>query len=120
MIKQISIVLFGLVLFIAVTQGAGLPNVDEDEPNAFLSRSERAANNEQQTFRQQMLAAHNSYRKKHCVSALQSDDGLNDAAQKYAEHLAQTNSFQHSGAKGVGENLYASYSSQRINTVDGE
>ena len=34
---------------------------------------------------------------------------MNDIAQKWAKNLADTNTFQHSGANGVGENLYASY-----------
>ena len=36
---------------------------------------------------------------------------MNAIAQKYAQKLADTNTFQHSGTAGLGENLYASYGS---------
>src|SRR5438876_222502 len=36
------------------------------------------------------------------------DDGLANDAQQYAQHLADTNTFEHSGFPGQGENLYMS------------
>ena len=33
---------------------------------------------------------------------------LNDMAQKWAQKLADTDTFEHSGTDGVGENIYAS------------
>ncbi|CAF1392433.1 unnamed protein product [Rotaria sp. Silwood1] len=53
-----------------------------------------------------MLDAHNKYRASHCANPLQLDDTLSRSAQNYAHTLAYTNSFQHSGIRGVGENLY--------------
>ncbi|CAF1521385.1 unnamed protein product [Adineta steineri] len=63
------------------------------------------------TYRQQALDEHNFYRKKHCVPSLIINPALNDIAQSYAKHLADTHSFGHSGNKFNGqwmeENLYA-------------
>ncbi|CAF1331001.1 unnamed protein product [Rotaria sordida] len=61
-----------------------------------------------------MLAAHNSYRARHCAQPLQLDDTLCRSAQDYAQKLASTNQFSHSGTKGVGENLYKAWSSTTI------
>ena len=54
---------------------------------------------------QEILAAHNKYRAAVGVPALQWSDSLAAGAQQYANHLASTRQFQHSGTHGVGENL---------------
>ncbi len=57
-----------------------------------------------------MLQYHNYYRAHHSASPLTISQRLNRIAQQYAEHLAATVTFQHSGNKLeneiLGENLY--------------
>ncbi|CAF1283405.1 unnamed protein product [Didymodactylos carnosus] len=72
----------------------------------------------QRQFQNEALAKHNEYRSKNCVSQLTLDDQLSATAQAYAEYLANTGKFQHSGAKGLGENLYMMRGSGQI-TVNG-
>jgi uncharacterized protein YkwD len=67
-----------------------------------------------------MLQAHNDYRSSHCVPSLQLDDNLSRSAQKYAEKLARTDTFQHSRTPGVGENLWMTGSSDALSAVNGE
>jgi len=62
-------------------------------------------------FATDALDAHNKYRKRHAVSSLELSKDLCDAAQEYAEQLAKTNIFEHSGDPLYGENLYWSWSS---------
>jgi hypothetical protein len=52
---------------------------------------------------QEILVAHNKYRAAVGVPALQWSDDLAASAQQYANHLASTDQFQHSGTPG--ENL---------------
>ncbi|CAF1451127.1 unnamed protein product, partial [Adineta steineri] len=63
------------------------------------------------TYRQQALDEHNLLRKKHCVPPLTLDPALNDIAQTYAQHSADTHIFAHSGNKfngqWMGENIFA-------------
>ncbi|CAF1308836.1 unnamed protein product [Adineta ricciae] len=62
------------------------------------------------TYRQQALDTHNSFRSAHGAPNLVLDSDLNDIAQKYAEKLAQTRVFEHSGntlnGNAIGENIY--------------
>lgn len=67
----------------------------------------------------QILNAHNTYRKKHCVPEVELDDELNRSAQKYAEQMALTNYFEHSDQDVAGENLYMKSSSKEIKNFDG-
>jgi uncharacterized protein YkwD len=67
-----------------------------------------------------MLQAHNDYRSRHCVTSLQLDDNLSRSAQEYAEQLARTDTFRHSGTAGVGENLWMIGSSDALSAVNGE
>ena len=75
------------------------------------------------TYRQQALDKHNEYRSKHCVPSLQLDPQLNDIAQQYAEKLAATDTFAHSGntfnGQWMGENLYMYGSSNPVLTSTG-
>ncbi|CAF1216129.1 unnamed protein product [Adineta ricciae] len=54
----------------------------------------------------------NSNLPKHCAAPLKLNATLNDIAQQYAERLASTNTFEHSGRRfngeWMGENLYKS------------
>ncbi|CAF0873507.1 unnamed protein product [Adineta ricciae] len=76
------------------------------------------------TYRQQALDKHNEYRSKHCVPSLQLDPQLNDIAQQYAEKLAATDTFAHSGntfnGQWMGENLYMYGSSGSVLTGTGD
>ena len=57
-----------------------------------------------------MLQLHNYYRTRHSASSLTISQRLNHIAQKYAEYLAATGKFEHSGNRlgneTLGENLY--------------
>jgi len=44
-------------------------------------------------------------------------NGLDDSAQSYATQMALTNKFAHSNKPNVGENLYASYTTQALNVA---
>ena len=61
------------------------------------------------------LEIHNKYRKMHHVGPLKLNKDLTTIAQKYAEHLAAKNLFEHShgkcNGKSMGENLYYSWHS---------
>ena len=64
-------------------------------------------------FQKSALDAHNNYRAKHHVGKLVLNQELCDIAQKYAEELARTGNFAHSGNSfhddNIGENLFACY-----------
>jgi len=57
-----------------------------------------------------MLKLHNYHRARHCAPPLTISQRLNQIAQSYAEHLAATSTFEHSGNQlgdePLGENLY--------------
>ncbi|CAF1086937.1 unnamed protein product [Brachionus calyciflorus] len=56
-------------------------------------------------FKSAVLQAHNNFRTIHHVPLLVEDASLVSTAQNYAKNLSSTNTFAHSGAKGLGENL---------------
>ncbi|KAH9495545.1 Golgi-associated plant pathoproteinsis- protein 1 [Bulinus truncatus] len=61
-------------------------------------------------IRQEALVAHNKYREMHGSPPIQLNTELNKMAEKWAEHLAVTTSFEHSPKdkrEGTGENLAA-------------
>merc|ERR1711971_1014427 len=59
-------------------------------------------------FRQDSLAAHNSYRAKHGVAALKISAALNALAQEWAEQLIAEGKFYHRPNNNNGENIYMS------------
>jgi len=146
MLKKIPIILFGLVLLVTFGQCRRLSNDNKDETkyeeelaravqihkksvpeyrelfdlNHLLNRFSGSFSNSQRTFHQQMLDAHNKYRKRHCVGPLQLDDNLSRSAQNYAERLVSIGYLVHSHINGVGENLYWSWSSSGISNINGE
>lgn len=71
------------------------------------------------TFRQEALDEHNAKRTLHCVPSLMLNATLNDIAQNYSEYLAANRLFAHSGASGLGENLWMMSSSVAITSVTG-
>ncbi|CAF3219779.1 unnamed protein product [Rotaria socialis] len=70
-------------------------------------------------FRQQALGQHNYFRERHCTPSMILNSTLNTIAQNYADYLAANNLFQHSGAAGLGENLWGMSSSAVITFVNG-
>ena len=64
----------------------------------------------------EMLKMHNYHRARHCAPPLTISERLNKIAQSYAEHLAATSTFEHSGnrlgAEALGENLYMQWISR--------
>ncbi|CAF3073258.1 unnamed protein product [Rotaria socialis] len=71
-------------------------------------------------FQQQALDEHNYYRQQmHCTGPMILNASLNVIAENYAQYLAANNIFSHSLTPGLGENLYYSYSSAGINSMDG-
>ncbi len=64
-----------------------------------------------------MLETHNSLRAIHGSPPLSLDNKLNSIALKYAEHLADTNTFKHSYADDLGENLYMSYGTELVGSI---
>lgn len=62
-------------------------------------------------FRSLMLDRHNSLRAKHQVTPLVLTSELNRVAQKFAEKLARSDGFYHSGGR-YGENLYKAWGMQ--------
>ncbi|CAF3752039.1 unnamed protein product [Rotaria socialis] len=87
-------------------------HIDMDMRNLRTHRYEsnrtRHLNNDK--YIHEMLKLHNYYRARHCSPPLAIDQRLNQIAQSYAEHLAATSTFEHSGNrlgdKALGENLY--------------
>ncbi|CAF4281221.1 unnamed protein product, partial [Rotaria sp. Silwood2] len=61
-------------------------------------------------FEAEMLKLHNYFRARHCAPPLVISQQLNQIAQSYAEYLAATSTFEHSGNQlgnePLGENLY--------------
>jgi glioma pathogenesis-related protein 2 len=57
-------------------------------------------------LRSNALSQHNVYRAAHRTPALKVDEDLNYTAQLYANYLAAKGKFEHSGAPGIGENLF--------------
>ncbi|CAF0955182.1 unnamed protein product [Adineta ricciae] len=72
------------------------------------------------TFQQEALAQHNYYRQQiHCTTAMTLNSSISTMAQNYAQYLAANNIFNHSRVSGYGENLYYSWSSASIISLNG-
>lgn len=89
----------------------GQPGVVLGEITTDNNMSKKISSSEMKSFRHETLTAHNRYRDLHGVNKLKMNDALNNAAQKWADHLAKTGKFQHSTAEDYGENLCSHYSS---------
>jgi uncharacterized protein YkwD len=86
----------------------------------YGNNSEIDASNQQcvDEFRQAALELHNEFRTVHNAPYLREFNNLDNGAQNYAEYLAANEIFEHSNARGLGENLYMSYG--MANTCAGE
>jgi uncharacterized protein YkwD len=71
-------------------------------------------------FQQQALVQHNYLRQLHCTGALSLNSSINSIAQNYSNYLAANNLFQHSGTPGLGENLWAIWSSVALSFINGK
>ena len=146
MLKLIHIILFGIILLVTFTHSRLLAHDNEDKfglekqlvvaRNAHkrklsstrqlfdlnhLMKQSGSFTSDQRRVQQEMLDEHNYYRKRHCVGALRLDDSLSRSAQNYAEKLANyIGSLVHSGTSGLGENLYWSYNSRGIGSINGK
>ena len=67
-----------------------------------------------ESFQQESLTTHNTYRKMHQSPPLTLSTDLNKSAQSWANHLLASGIMQHSGSGGIGENLYCMSSSAPI------
>jgi len=95
----------------------------KEEENEALERLRSISLEEKNSsakFANDALRAHNRYRKRHDVTPLELSAELSEKAQKYAEHLANTNTFEHSGDPVYGENLYWSWSSDPAWCLQGD
>jgi len=71
-------------------------------------------------FQTEALKTHNKYRARHGAVDLVLDTELCSRAQQYADCLASTDTFEHSGDPHLGENLYWSWSSDPAWRCGGE
>jgi len=71
-------------------------------------------------FQTLALKCHNEYRVRHRVAPLKLDTKLCEVAQEYADFLANTNQFEHSGDSVYGENLYWGWSSESAWVLEAE
>lgn len=71
-------------------------------------------------FQQQALLEHNYYRQLHCTGPMMLNSTLNAIAQNYSQYLASNGLFNHSGAAGLGENLWTMSSSNIITFLNGK
>jgi len=68
-------------------------------------------------FANEILKSHNKFRALHNVSSLKYSLEIEKTAHKYADFLSKNDLFQHSHTNGLGENLAASWSSNKPNTT---
>lgn len=100
-------------------------NNQEEQQNAAEPQNNQNPEDMQRRLdflRYEAQIRHNELRALHQVPELQQANQLNDIAQKYAEHLAATQSFGHSGndfeGQPMGENIY--YSMGDVDEVNGQ
>jgi len=82
-----------------------LGNNNEIKKQINESSSNNNKNNFLEKFRNDCLDRHNFHRKNHGVDDLKFNSELNEIAQNYAKKLADTNTFEHSGATFNGDNI---------------
>jgi len=88
--------------------------LDQSEAEALDGLGEIALTEEKEEFSKfqtDALKTHNKYRARHGVRPLTLSTELNTRAQQYADTLAASDTFEHSGDPDLGENLYWSWSS---------
>jgi len=100
--------------------------LDQSQTEALTRLADIALNSAEESevefskFQTEALATHNKYRARHGVTALALDTELCARAQQYADTLASTDTFEHSGEPDLGENLYWSWSSDPAWRCGGE
>ena len=84
--------------------------------SVFLLAGARSRRHRSGDIYADMLKQHNYHRARHCAPPLVISQRLNRIAQSYAEYLAATSTFEHSGNKlgdkALGENLYMEWISR--------
>ena len=91
-----------------------ISKLDQAQTEALAGLTDIALNDDKTEFTKfqtDALKTHNMYRMKHGVADLVLCPDLCALSQQYADKLARTDSFQHSGDPDLGENLYWSWSS---------
>jgi len=91
-----------------------ISKLDQAQIEALAGLTDIALNEDKTEFTKfqtDALKTHNMYRVKHGVAGLVLCPDLCALSQQYADRLARTDSFQHSGDPDLGENLYWSWSS---------
>jgi len=98
-------------------------DVTDDDRDTLNRLSDIAISEDKQQFskfQQDALKAHNNYRNRHGAANLTLDNQLCKRAAEYADYLANTDTFEHSGDADYGENLYWSWSSDPRWRLEGE
>jgi len=91
-----------------------ISKLDQTETEALAGLTDIALTEDKtewSKFQREALKVHNMYRARHGVAELELCPALCVLAQQYADRLARTDTFQHSGDPDLGENLYWSWSS---------
>ncbi|MBE9003091.1 MULTISPECIES: CAP family protein [unclassified Nostoc] len=88
-------------LTVAITTGVMSNNSVFGETSIDLAAMRSAA-----------VSKHNTYRATHRSPNITIDNSLNTGAQAWAEKIASSGNFEHSNTPNVGENIYASYTSE--------
>jgi glioma pathogenesis-related protein 2 len=88
-------------LTVAITTGVMSNNSVFGETSIDLAAMRSAA-----------VSKHNTYRATHKSPNITIDNSLNTSAQAWAEKIASSENFEHSNTPNVGENIYASYTSE--------
>merc|ERR1719189_431332 len=97
--------------------------LDQTETEALHGLADIALSQEKtefSKFQTEALKTHNMYRERHGVEGLVLCHQLCARAQQYADRLASTDTFEHSGDPDLGENLYWSWSSDPAWRCGGE
>ncbi|XP_062619260.1 Golgi-associated plant pathogenesis-related protein 1-like isoform X1 [Saccostrea cucullata] len=94
------------------------------DPAFSETKKKRHKKKSDSQFTDEVIRSHNEYRKKHSVQPLTHASDLSTQAQRWAEVLAQTNTFKHSNAslKGerLGENIAMKWSSNPQDSYPGQ
>ena len=140
----LSMILLGILFFIAMRSSSSLPfEADDYEPNAnyptgiidyksvhWQSKYDWNEANIADQYKScqqwsrtisttDATSIHNQYRARHCAPPLTLDTNLNNEAQQYSQYLISTSKFEHSYVE-EDENLTAKYSSGRITSYSGK
>jgi uncharacterized protein YkwD len=116
--QRTLIICFTISLLVVFLNGRSYDSkLNDDNLNLYEvihRRKSSSFTSAQRQVQKHVLKLHNTYRSRHCTPYLVLDDDINRSAQKYAEYLVETNTFEHSDLLEVGENLFKMTSNQPI------